>query len=111
MSEIREGFKVLGAVIGVLLAIFALIVLFSSFGIWHTRTFGVAQQNAQTDVFEQSQAYVQGKRSTLRQMLVVAQRAKTDDERAAALAQLRQEASSVPDDVIPDDVRSFLNTH
>lgn len=107
----NEGLKTIGAVIGVLLTVFALICLFSGFGIWHTKTFGVAQQNANTAVFEQSQAYVQGKRSTLRQMLIVAQRAKSDDERSAAIAQLRQEASSVPDDVIPEDVHQYLNTH
>jgi hypothetical protein len=48
-----------------LLLIIALIFGLGYVGVFHTKTIGKAQQNANREVFEQTQSYVEGKRQEL----------------------------------------------
>ena len=47
------------------LFIVAATFFFGGLGLFTTKTFGVASQNARREVFEQSQSYVEGKRQDL----------------------------------------------
>lgn len=57
--------KITAIVIGCILALFILIFAANEFQIFGTKFWGVRQENARREVFEQTQSYVQGKRQEL----------------------------------------------
>lgn len=60
--------KVILSIIGVLVILIALDFGFGYLGVFKTRTVGKAQQNAQREVFEETQSYVEGKRQEANKM-------------------------------------------
>lgn len=107
----KEALQMIGAGAIAIIVLALLAFGLQALDIVQLNVLGVRHENAKTQVFERSQAYVQGERRILRQMMGAVQSAKTDDEREAAMAQLRHEAEAATDDAIPDDVRSFLAAH
>jgi hypothetical protein len=61
--------------------------------------------------FEHSQAYREGVRRDCDQLMLSYAQAKDDDERAAILSVLRHRTQGAPPEAIPDDVRTFLQSH
>ena len=61
----KTGMKVFLGFIALMVLFCALSLGFGWFGVFQTKTVGKAQQNAQREVFEQTQSYVEGKRQEL----------------------------------------------
>jgi len=57
-----KSLKVIGIIVGILLIFIALDLGFGYVGVFKTKTVGKAQQNAQREVFEETQSFVEGKR-------------------------------------------------
>lgn len=80
-----------------------------AYGVFDTKTFGVAQQNADTEVFEHSEAYKAGVRRDMDELYLSYVQAKTPEEKAAVLAVIRHRAEGVADQtIIPANVRHLL---
>ena len=61
----KTGLKVFLGFIGVVILMLGLSLGFGWFGVFQTKTVGVAQENAERFIFEQTQSYVQGKKAEL----------------------------------------------
>jgi len=61
----KTGIKIFLGVVAFIVLMLGLTLGFGWFGVYQTKTVGKAQMNANREVFEQTQSYVEGKRQEL----------------------------------------------
>ena len=101
--------KGIGAGLLVIGLIMALSYGFGWFGVGYTKTVGKAQQNAETEVFKQSQSYIDGKNQELSKLQLEYKLAKADDEKAAIKATILHSFAGVDENILSEDLRAFLD--
>jgi hypothetical protein len=78
-------------------------------GVIHTRTVGKAQQNAQREVFENTQSYVEGKRQEAIKFYKEYREAKTDADKNAIKMMVSQNFANFDQDkYLEEPVRTFV---
>lgn len=93
-----------------IVGLFLLIVIANEFSIFGTRFWGVRQENARREVFEQSQSYVEGKRQELIKLHHEWQKAGAD-EKTAIEATIRMNFANFDENKIEQsELYSFLKT-
>ena len=78
----KNSTKIILGFVGLIVLMLALTLMFGWFGVYQTKTVGKAQQNADREVFEQTQSYVEGKRQELTKDYHEWINAKSDDKLA-----------------------------
>lgn len=73
-----------------------------------TKYLGAAQENAETQVVEQSKTYRDGVRRDMDELLLSYKTAKSPDEKATVLSVMRHRAEGVPSDLVPIEVKQLL---
>jgi len=96
------------SIVGVIALCFGLGIFARAEGIWETKTFGVAEQNAQTKVYEQSQSHVEGTRRDLEDLYLSYMKEKDPAAKQAILSVIRHRVEGLSPDQVPADVRSVL---
>jgi hypothetical protein len=97
-------------VIGSIIGLFLLIFLANEFSIFGTKFWGVRQQNARREVFEQTQSYVEGKRQELIKLHHEWNKASADDK-IAIEATIRMNFANFDESKIEQpELYSFLKT-
>jgi len=76
-------------------------------GLWDTTFWGVKQQNAQRQVFVQTQSYVQGKIQNLEQECFAYRKA-DGSQKSAFAGEIRNEASTIDLGKLPMDEQSCI---
>jgi hypothetical protein len=94
--------------VGSIVALFALGLFLRAERIWETKTFGVAEQNAQTQVFEQSEAFKEGTRRDFANLYLAYTTEKDPSSKQAILSVIRQRANGCPAELVPANIRSIL---
>ncbi len=79
--------------------------------IWYINTFGVATENARTNVIRQTNQYVTTQQTAMQTLLDDYARATDDGQRAYLVAQVHHIASTLSSDNVPQEVAVFLATH
>jgi hypothetical protein len=100
--------KVFAITAGIAALLLSLGILLRAEGIWETKTFGVAEQNAQTQVYEQSQSHIEGTRRDLEDLYLSYLKEKDPAAKQAILSVMRHRAQGAPADQIPADVKGVL---
>ncbi len=105
--------KAFGIAVVSLILVVLLVVGLDQFGfalgLWDVTFWGTRVQNAQRQVFEQTQSYVQGKREYLSRLREQYETA--DDTHKAALKELiLSEASNVDNSKLPPDLAAFIQS-
>jgi len=94
--------------IGSIIGLFILIFLANEFSIFGTKFWGVRQQNARREVFEQTQSYVEGKRQELIKLHHEWNKANSDDK-IAIEATIRMSFANFDESKIEQpELNSFL---
>lgn len=100
-----------------ILGFFGVIVLFMVatyafgwFGVGYTKTVGKAQQNAQRQVFEETQSYVEGKRQEVTKYRLEYLEDKNPDDRAAIRATIHSSLANFDKSKLDDDLRQFVDS-
>ena len=88
----------------------ALTFIFGWFGVGYTATVGKAQQNAETDVYYSSQAYIDGKKTDLGNYRVQYIQAKSADEKAAIKSIILNDIKNLNDKYLSPDELDFVRT-
>ena len=97
-------------VIGSIIGLFLLIFLANEFSIFGTKFWGVRQQNARREVFENTQSYVEGKRQELIKLHHEWNKASADDK-IAIESTIRMNFANFDESKIEQpDLYSFLKT-
>jgi hypothetical protein len=110
MAEEKSAFQglVIGCCVIAALAIGTGLVFYvHALTIVDTKVFGVADQNAQTDVYRHSEAYREGLQRDFDNLLVEYAKAGAD-EKPVILSTLRHRAEGAPPELIPPGVRALI---
>jgi len=94
------------------LAVIAGILAFSWgmgwFDVFYTKTVGKAKQNAEREVFEQTQSYVEGKRQEAVKFYQEYNKAKTPQEKEAIKELVRLSFANFDEEKLPERLRIFI---
>jgi protein involved in ribonucleotide reduction len=105
----KNGVKVFFGFLGIVVVLLVLDLGFGWFGVFKTKTVGKAQQNADRQVFEQTQSYVEGKRQELTKDYHEWLNAKPED-RLAIEAVIRSSFANFNEEkYLTGDLYSFLH--
>ena len=96
------------SVFGFLVVIVALGLGARAWGIFDKKTFGVLDENADTEVYRHSEAYREGLQRDFDELVRQYAAAKTQDEKDALLATLRHRAEGAPPEYVPANVRALI---
>jgi hypothetical protein len=96
------------AVALVIVGLVALSFLVNEYEIFGTRFWGVRQENARREVFEQSQSYVEGKRQELTKYRLEYQTEKDPVAKEAIRRTIIQSMANFDDSKLPTDLYQFL---
>lgn len=108
MKKIAEALKLLGGMFLVLVLLVLVVFAGPSIKLLLTKTFGVAQTSAETDVYRQTKSYVEGTIRDLREMQV--EYVKADAAHKDALRSLIvHRAGEIDRNDLPTDLQSFLS--
>jgi hypothetical protein len=100
--------KVGSAIVGGVIAFFALIFALNFFGYTQFAFFAPRYEAVRRDQMIESRAYTEGTIRTLYTLKRQYDAAKTDDERATLAAAARHEFSIFPKERLPADLQGFL---
>lgn len=89
---------------------FGLIFFVNEFEIFGIKFWGVRRANAQREVFEQTQSYVEGKRQEVAKYRYEYLKSKDKDEKAAIRATLRSSLANFDVTKLDPDMRSFVDS-
>jgi hypothetical protein len=96
------------------LAVVGFVVIFVALGIGiracsiaDTKTFGVAQQNADTEVYRHSEAYREGLQRDFDELTLAYAKA-SPEEKPAILATIRHRAEGAPPEFVPANVKVLI---
>ena len=103
------GKVILGVVLFVLLII-GLTFVSNEFEIFGTRFWGVRQENARREVFEQSQSYVEGKRQELSKLELEYKTEKDPDAKEALRQSILQRFANFDDTKLDNQSYQFLQS-
>lgn len=107
LTRMKNVFKIIGGVILAAVVIVGLGYGFGWIGVHQTKTIGKAHKNAQREVYEQTQSYVQGKKQEALKFYKEYQSA--DPESKQAIKQMASHSFSEFDETKLDGrVRSFI---
>ena len=102
-----------GTIILLVLAFFitiaALTYVFGWFGVGYTKTVGKAQENANREVFEQTQSYVEGKRQELTKYRLEYMEDKDSTDREAIRRTILSSFANFDENKLPADLQQFLD--
>ena len=107
----RDVFGIIGAVVASAIGILVIVVAGSLFGIWHTNVFGVAQQNAQTNVIRQTNQYTTTQQTALLSLLNDYTNATDGGQRGYIVGQIWTLSAFLTPEDIPAAVTAFMVTH
>jgi len=100
--------KIIGIVILVMVVLIGLDFGFGYLGVFKTRTVGKAKQDAQREVFESTQSYVEGKRQEA--MKMYREWIKADAEEKAGLEKLAGHSfSNVDDEIFEEPLKTWVH--
>jgi len=94
--------------LGVLVALVGLSYAFGWIGVHQTATIGKAKQNAQREVFEETQSYVEGKRQEALKLYKEYNQATDQDSKNAICYLVSQSFANFDDDKLDGKVRAFV---
>jgi hypothetical protein len=94
-------------VMACLLGIPATYLTLRAAGIVDKKTFGVADQNADTDIYRHSEAYREGLQRDFDELSLAYAQAKPEDK-PAVLATIRHRAEGAPPEYVPANIRSLI---
>lgn len=98
-----------------ILAIFSIVLLlviifgFTAFDYFNLTFWGPKYQNAKTQIFENSNAYVRGTQRDFQNLVLEYHKAQTAEEKQAIISVLRQRAYGTPPEQVPPEVSNLLN--
>src|ERR1019366_3164304 len=95
------------AVVGVVVIFATLFVSIRACNIADTKVFGVAQQNADTEVYRHSEAFREGTQRDFDELYLAYVKA-TPEEKLAILATMRHRAAGTPTEFVPANIKSLL---
>lgn len=93
--------------LGVIATIVALDVGIRACSIADTKVFGVAQQNADTEVYRHSEAFREGTQRDFDELYLAYVKA-TPEEKPAIVATIRHRAQGVPPEMVPANINNLL---
>lgn len=93
-----------------LIGLVALSFVFGWTDILFTKTVGKAQQNANREVFEQTQSYVEGKRQELTKYRLEYMQSKTAQDSNAIKMTILQDFANFDNTKLPPELKSFLES-
>lgn len=102
-------FKAIAAVVGVVVLLFAFTFASDAFNLFEYKFWAPKQANAEHEVFQNTQAYVDGKVTMLSRL----QRAYEDadgQQKRALRATILDEASTVDNTKLPANLQAFIST-
>lgn len=102
--------KTILATVLIVLGVFAFIFAANEFEIFGTRFWGVRQENAQRQVFEQTQSYVEGKRQELSKLELEYKTEKDPQSKEAIRQSILQRFANFDDTKLDNDQYQFLQT-
>jgi hypothetical protein len=102
--------KTVVAALGSFVLFVGLIVFANEFEIFGIKFWGSRKANAQREVFEQTQSYVEGKRQEVTKYRYEYLKAKDRDEKEAIKATLRSSLANFDKTKLDADLRSFLDS-
>lgn len=94
--------------LGGLLLILGLSLGFGWFDVFYTKTVGKAKQDAQREVFENTQSYVEGKRQEAIKIRLEYMRADSADQEAIRMV-IIQSFANFDEEKLPDELRNFIH--
>jgi type II secretory pathway component PulL len=99
-------------IILIVIAFFALIIAlsygFGWIGVHQTKTFKKAQQNADREVFEQTQSYVEGKRQEAVKLYKEYRLAKSPEEKEAIKSIVSHSFANFDENKLSNELRNFI---
>jgi type II secretory pathway pseudopilin PulG len=106
----KEIFKGIGILVSVILLGFLLYLGLGYLGVIGTKTVGKAQQNAQREVFENTQSYVEGKRQEALKYYKEYKNAPDDESRKAIKALVSQSFANFDENKLSPTLKNFVYT-
>jgi len=97
-------------VIGFFVAIGAIGYSVGWYGVGYTKTVGKAQENANREVFEQTQSYVEGKRQELTKLRLEYEEDTSKTDKEALKRMILSDFSNFDESKLPLDLDSFLQS-
>jgi hypothetical protein len=88
-------------------AICATAVFIRTCSIADTKVFGVAQQNADTEVYRHSEAFREGTQRDFDELYLAYVKA-TPEEKNAIVATMRHRAEGVPPEMVPQNIKNLI---
>ena len=108
MKTVREALALFGGIVFVIGFLAVAVFAGPSIKLMLTKTFGVAQTSAETDVYRQTKSYVEGTIRDLREMQVEYIKAE-DDHKDALRSLILHRAGEIDREDLPLDLQSFLD--
>lgn len=104
-----QALKWIGGILLAVLLVMGLSLAFGWFGVGYTSTVGKAQQNAETQVFQNSQAYIQGKNQEVNKLKLEYELAKGQDEKHAIRVTILNDLAGFDQNKLSSDLREFVD--
>jgi hypothetical protein len=102
--------KIALSVIAGIIVVFGLVFLIGYTNVFYTHTVGKAQQNANREVFEQTQSYIEGKRQELVKLHHEWVKSDADGKKDIEATIRVSFANFNQDNIIDPDMHSFLHS-
>lgn len=93
-----------------LVGVLGLIFLLTAFGLFNLKFWGPKFQEADREIFEETQSFVHGKISHLNRLRLEYETADTDTRRASYRTMILQEASVLEEDALPASLKLFIDS-
>lgn len=104
----KDGLKVFLGFIGIVVLFLALNLGFGWFDVFKTKTVGKAKQDAQREVFENTQSYVEGKRQEALKYRLEYMKADSSDREAIRMVVV-QGFANFDEEKLPIELRNFIH--
>lgn len=97
-------------IIGFFIGMATLTYAFGWFGVGYTKTVGKAQENANREVFEQTQSYVEGKRQELTKLRLEYEEDTLKTDKEALRRMILSDFANFDESKLPPDLDNFLQS-
>lgn len=104
----KVGGKIFLGFVGLIALIMVMELAFGWFGVFYTKTVKVEQENADREVFEQTQSYVEGKRQEALKFYKEWREAETESEKKGIENMVMHSFANFDDEKLQGDVRVFV---
>lgn len=104
----KNVLKMLGVIVGVLILVIGVSFAMGWSDVFYTSTVGKAKQNAQREVFEETQSYVEGKRQEAVKLYKEYQRAETIEDKKAIQSIVSLSFANFDEEKLAEPLRTFV---